>query len=463
MLSFTLFRVGDELFAYETAKISETVKVDRVFPVPLAPPHLKGVINLRNRVIPLIDMGVLLWNKPVESDTAIILEINSELVGLLIDRVVGITSVDWGDIKSKEDIEIKDLREDLIRGVFERDGSVVFILELSPVVQKREIKGKKEKRRKTKEGDREGGDKEELSGFVIFPLGGEWYAFPVEEVREIINYPSHVSPIPQSPAYVEGVFLLRGEELVLMSLRGMLGVNSDRPEQRVIILKLGGATVGVAVDDVKEIKWVPKDSILSSEGEERSGILVLDGGERLVYLLSVSDIVDTSEIEGLVEQGEEEGEEEVKDMKSFVRFTVGSIDMAIPIEKVQEVIEVEELTPLPGAPDYVRGMYNLRNSVIVVIDLAQKLGVKAEGDSNRTVVLEEMPVGLVVTKLRGIMKTEEENLQPAEDLAGLEENLLEGIIKTEEGDIVFVLDVDSAVQEDELKLIKEGALKDGAE
>lgn len=272
-----------------------------------------------------------------------------------------------------------------------------------------------------------------------------------------------MSPIPQSPAYVEGVFLLRGEELVLMSLRGMLGVDSDRPEQRVIILKLGGATVGVAVDDVKEIKWVPKDSILSSEGEERSGILVLDGGERLAYLLSVSDIVDTSEIEGLVEQGEEEQEEEVKDMKSFVRFTVGSIDMAIPIEKVQEVIEVEELTPLPGAPDYVRGMYNLRNSVIVVIDLAQKLGVKAERDSNRTVVLEEMPVGLVVTKLRGIMKTEEENLQPAEDLAGLEENLLEGIIKTEEGDIVFVLDVDRAVQEDELKLIKEGALQDGAE
>ena len=150
-------------------------------------------------------------------------------------------------------------------------------------------------------------------------------------------------------------------------------------------------------------------------------------------------------------------------MKSFVRFTVGSIDMAIPIEKVQEVIEVEELTPLPGAPDYVRGMYNLRNSVIVVIDLAQKLGVKAEGDSNRTVVLEDMPVGLVVTKLRGIMKTEEENLQPAEDLAGLEENLLEGIIKTEEGEIVFVLDVDRAVQEDELKLIKEGALQDGAE
>jgi len=340
----------------------------------------------------------------------------------------------------------------------------VFILDISPIIQKKDTKKERKKRKKTKgeSEEREKGDKEDLSGFVIFPLGEEWYAFPVEEVREIINYPSHVSPIPQSPSYVEGVFLLRGEELVLMSLRGLLGVDSDKPEQRVIILKLGKTTIGVAVDDVKEIKWVPKDAILSSEGEERSGVLVLDRGKRLVYLLSVADIVDSREIEGLVEHTEEQ-EEEVKDMRSFVRFTVGNIDLAIPIEKVQEVIEVEELTPLPGAPEYVRGMYNLRNSVIVVIDLAQKLGVKSEEDSNRTIVLEDMPVGLVVARLRGIMKTEEENLQPAEDLAGLEENLLEGIVKTEEGDIVFVLDVDRAVQEEELKLLKEGALKDGAE
>ncbi|WP_457599974.1 chemotaxis protein CheW, partial [Hydrogenivirga sp.] len=347
---------------------------------------------------------------------------------------------------------------------FDRDDRVVFILELSPVLQThRKKKDKKRKKSKANEEGREKSKGEELSGFVIFPLGEEWYAFPVGQVREIINYPRQVSPIPQSPNYVEGVFLLRGEELVLLSLRKFLNVSSEKEEQRVVILSLGGSALGVAVDDVKEIKWVPPSSILPMERDLSKGVIVLDEGRRLVSILNAADIVSKDELSELVEDSQQEGSLEVKDMRNFVRFNVGRIDMAIPIEKVKEVIEVEELTPLPGAPEYVRGMYNLRNSVIAIIDLANKLGISSEEDSDRVVVLEDMPVGFVVTRLKGIMKVEEESLQPAEDLAGMEENLLEGIIKTEDGGIVFVLDVDKVVHEEDLKLIKEEAVKDGGE
>jgi len=131
------------------------------------------------------------------------------------------------------------------------------------------------------------------------------------------------------------------------------------------------------------------------------------------------------------------------------------VDMAVPIEKVREVIEVEDPTPLPGAPEYIKGMYNLRNSVIAIVDLSRKLGIDSKEETGRVVVLGDMPVGLMVNKLRGILKTEEENIQPVEDLTGVEEKLLEGIIKTESGGIIFILDVDTVVQEEDLKLLKE--------
>ena len=459
MKNVTLFKVKEQTFAYETELILETVKVENIYPVPQAPYYLEGVVNLRNKVIPVVNLGSLLWCDAISSDTLVIVGVEGEQVGLLVDRVLGIADIEESELKSKEEIEIKDLREDLIEWVFERDGDVVFALNLKPVLENARNK-KKDKRKKSKGSGEQSKPSqiEEKKGFVIFPLGEEWFAFPVEEVREIIGYPGKVSRIPRSPEYVEGVFLLRGEELVLISLRRLLGIDSQSEEQRVIILNLGGFTLGVAVDDVKEIKWVSPDSIIS---HEYGGVLVLDEGSRLAYLLKSVELFRDKEIDEFVEKKELEEDMEVKNMKSFVRFNLGKIDMAVPINKVKEVIEIDELTPLPGAPIYVRGMYNLRNSVIVIIDLAIKLGVKGSNNSDRVIVLEDMPVGMVVSKLRGILKVEEDRIQPAENLAGMEENLLEGIIKTEDGGIIFILDVDKVVHEEDLKLIKEEAVENG--
>lgn len=462
MLSFTLFKVKEQMFAYRTDRVSETIKVDRVFPVPKAPSYLRGVVNLRNRIIPLIDTGRLLWDEDTESDTAVVLDVGGEVLSILVDRVVGITEVGEEEVKDKKEVEIVDVRDDLVESIFEREKSVVFVLDLSPLLKGRERVTGKARKRKVSEKEEVLKEDRELKGFVIFQLGEEWFAIPVEEVREIVDYPSQVSPIPKSQDYVEGVFILRDEKLVLVSLRKILGVPSTKPERRVMVLEAGNVPVGAAVDDVKEIKWVLKSSILKLEGKVSEGVLVLDEGSRLASVLNTQDMLNIEDIEGVVEREEEEWME-VKDMRSFVRFNLGNVDLAVPIEKVKEVIEVDEVSPLPGAPDYVRGMFNLRNSVIAIIDLLKKLDVRTEEASNKVIVLEDVPAGLVVTRLRGIFRTEEENIQPAEDLAGVEESLLEGIIKTEEGGVIFILDVEKVVEEKDIRLLKEGVAEDGGE
>lgn len=455
MKDFILFKIGDQTFAYPTEEVNETIKVSKIFPVPLSPPYIKGVINLRNRVIPVVDGGRLLWNRDTESDTAIILKVSGEPVGLLVEKVLGITEVDEEAIKDREEIEIADVREDLVSGLFEKDSQVVFLMTLSEVIKPRERK--KTARRETKTTTRE--QKEtvrEQEGFVIFGLGREWYALPVGEVREIVNYPETVSRIPQAPHYVEGVFILRKEELILISLKNLLGVPSKEEEKRVIVAHLGSTAVGLAVDEVKEIRWVDKEEILYMDKDSTKGVLVLDEGKRLALIVTIKDLLREEEIEELTSSEEEtQQQEEVANMKSFVHFTVGDTDLAIPIGEVKEVIEVEELTPLPKAPEYIEGMYNLRNSVIAIVSLSKLLGIKGAKDSNRVVVLENFPVGLMVSDLRGILKVREEDIQPVEEIAGIEENMIEGMIKTQEGGIIFILNTKAVVREEDIELLKE--------
>ncbi len=458
MVSLTLFKVENQIFAYPTEKVKETIKIDRVFPVPLSPSFIKGVINLRNQVIPLVDTGILLKNIPLESDTAIILEINLGSVALLVSKVLEITEVEEEHIKSKEELEVSEIKEELINGFFERNGEVIFLLNLENVIRKEEKTFQRRKTQKKTEEIRSEQKEERRKGFVIFPIGKEWFAFPVEDVREIINYPENIAPVPQAPEFIEGVFVLRGEEIALISLRKLLNVSSDKEERRVIIVHIGRHVVGIAVDDVKEIKWIDESSILSLERDSSKGVIVLDEGKRLVLILDTKELLSREELE-VMEKEEKEIEEEVRDMRHFVRFSIKNIDMVFPIEKVKEVIEVENLTPLPSSPDYVKGMYNLRNSVIVIIDLAKKLGIEEKESSSKVIVMENVPVGFIVSKLKGIMKVEEENIQPAEGLTGVEENVLEGIIK-ENGNIVFILDVDKVIHEEDIKLIKEEALKE---
>lgn len=88
---------------------------------------------------------------------------------------------------------------------------------------------------------------------VVFTLGEEEYGVPITLVQEIIRY-ARPRPIPGSPPAVEGVINLRGRIIPVVSLRGRLGVDGDRPDEcKIVIVETSDATVGVVVDEVREV------------------------------------------------------------------------------------------------------------------------------------------------------------------------------------------------------------------
>lgn len=61
--------------------------------------------------------------------------------------------------------------------------------------------------------------------------------------------------------------------------------------------------------------------------------------------------------------------------RSLLRMAVGEEPLAVPISEVREILQVLRMTPLPRTPSFVRGVMNLRGSVVPVIDLAARLGL----------------------------------------------------------------------------------------
>lgn len=98
-----------------------------------------------------------------------------------------------------------------------------------------------------------------------------------------------------------------------------------------------------------------------------------------------------------------------------VRVRAGGEHYALPIGGVREIAEVDRLTPVPGAPVGVLGVWSLRGDVVAVIDLATVLGLQPAADPTRIVVVEGAGAraGLTVESVLDVT-TLPEALEPAE-------------------------------------------------
>ena len=94
---------------------------------------------------------------------------------------------------------------------------------------------------------------------VVFSLGDEEFGVPITLVQEIIRYGAP-RPIPGSPAHVEGVINLRGRIIPVVDLRARLRLAGERSaDAKVVIVALDDLTVGVVVDEVREVLTLADD------------------------------------------------------------------------------------------------------------------------------------------------------------------------------------------------------------
>ena len=130
-------------------------------------------------------------------------------------------------------------------------------------------------------------------------------------------------------------------------------------------------------------------------------------------------------------------------MRQVVVFRLCEEEYGIDIGAVREIITVPGITRVPHAPEYVRGIINLRGGVIPVIDLAQRLGLTAERQGERIIVVERegVQLGLLVDTVSEVTQIAEDSVEgPAGVLDGQRDGFVEGVAKLGER-LVLLLDV----------------------
>ena len=97
---------------------------------------------------------------------------------------------------------------------------------------------------------------------VIFEVGNESYGVDIGRVHEIIRR-LQITRVPGAPGYVEGVINLRGKVIPVVELRQRFGLPPEEnlKEGRIVVVEVGGHTVGMGVDGVSEVLRVPLSSI----------------------------------------------------------------------------------------------------------------------------------------------------------------------------------------------------------
>jgi len=155
--SFLSFKLGEEVFAAHVGKVLNILEMTKITEVPKSPDYLKGVINLRGTVLPIIDTRIKFGMSPTEYTTntcIIVLDISmggeSVQVGALVDSVQAVLEFDNNQIMPAPSIGSK-YKSEFIEGVMGVNDNFIMILNMDAVFAAVDLKPENEKQNETTE------------------------------------------------------------------------------------------------------------------------------------------------------------------------------------------------------------------------------------------------------------------------------------------------------------------------
>ena len=271
--------------------------------------------------------------------------------------------------------------------------------------------------------------------FVTFKVGDEIFGLPIVEVQEIIRLPE-VTRVPLTSPNLLGLSNLRGKVLPIISLRRIFGFpeNEHDDTTRVLVIE-HGSLLGFVVDQVSSVMRVEAGRIEGLETVKTTvntdyltGIIKNESG-KIIMILDFDQLIEaqfnlvgaatqrshSSGSESLTEQNDEVLD---ADTLHFVSFSVETQEYAIPIEFVQEIVQVpEHIAQVPNSPGHVIGVINLRDRLLPLVGLRQLFALSSSEltDQNRIIVVHlpgsdesavKLEVGIVVDTVNEVLRVD---------------------------------------------------------
>lgn len=144
-------------------------------------------------------------------------------------------------------------------------------------------------------------------------------------------------------------------------------------------------------------------------------------------------------------------------MKQFTVFNIGEEEFGVDIFKIVEILNPVRVFTIPGMPDFLSGVINLRGMVIPILDLRKRFNVVSRPDRERLLIVwvEGRRVGLHVDSVSGIIEfSENEILSPPPIFKGFKPEYLVGLGKKSER-VIFLLHTDNILSAEEKITLRE--------
>jgi purine-binding chemotaxis protein CheW len=146
-------------------------------------------------------------------------------------------------------------------------------------------------------------------------------------------------------------------------------------------------------------------------------------------------------------------------MLQWVTFRLEEELYGINVMQVQEVLRHTEIAPVPGAPDYVLGIINLRGNVVTVIDTRRRFALmEREVDDNTRIVIIEVEgqvVGLLVDSVAEVVYLRESEIEKAPEVGNDESSkYIQGVV-TREKELLILIDVNKLLSTEEWQEVAE--------
>jgi len=135
-MQISTFYINETLYGIDINKVQEINKLSELTAVPLAPPFVKGVVNLRGRIVTVIDLGYKLTRRrtaETEETKNIIVESKGEYLGLMVDRIWDVVQTEADSINPPP-ANIGGIQGKLFKGVIQRDRELVGILDIERIL-----------------------------------------------------------------------------------------------------------------------------------------------------------------------------------------------------------------------------------------------------------------------------------------------------------------------------------------
>ena len=137
----------------------------------------------------------------------------------------------------------------------------------------------------------------------------------------------------------------------------------------------------------------------------------------------------------------------------WVTFQLDDETYGINVMQVQEVLRVTEIAPVPGAPDYVLGIINLRGNVVTVIDTRRRFGLMPGemDDSTRIVIIEaeKQVVGILVDSVAEVVEMRASEIEQAPNVGNDESSRYIQGVASRDGELLILVDLNKLLTEDE--------------